>query len=486
MSFFPDPQTFVAFKIGSLTFDIRWYAMLILTGAFIAYLVIRKNMKEARYIDMDFFDSIFVYTLWVGILGARLWFCLFFNFSFYISHPLEIIRIWDGGLAIQGGLVAGALFAYFYARKNHYPFLKIADNALPEVLIGQAVGRWGNFVNQECHGGEVSEEYFNGILSFIKDGMYINGHYYEPLFLFESVLCIIGFCLIYFVLRKHQNKRGDQVWAYMMWYGVIRFFIEARRTDSLYLGNFKMAQLTSIAFVIIGVLGYIGLLERFIRKEKPTLILDFDGTMMDTREGITEAYRYLFQKYSDESKFTEEVKQEIIGPALKTLFPKYFPGIDYDTLYKDYHERQVEVSKTANHPTLHTPEVLKSLHEQGYKIGIVSTRSRQGIEEILENFKLREYVDDICGVKDVERLKPDPQGIFYLVNKNGWYREVVMIGDSLMDIDCGKNYGAYTVAYISDPKREEELTAAANETIRDMEELYTVLNQNISFTYDKK
>ena len=486
MSFFPDPQTVVSFSIGSLTFDIRWYAMLILAGAFIAYLVIRKNMKEVRYVDMDFLDSLFVYTLWVGIIGARLWFCMFFNFNYYISNPIEIIRIWDGGLAIQGGLVAGAIFAYFYSRKHHYSFLKMTDNILPEVLIGQAVGRWGNFVNKECHGGEVSEEYFNGILSFLKEGMYIDGHYYEPLFFYESVLCLIGFFLIYFVLRKYQNKRGDLTWAYMMWYGVIRFFIEARRTDSLYFGNLKMAQLTSIVFLVIGLLGYIGILDKIIIKPKPTLIFDFDGTLMDTRTGITEAYRHLFKKYSDESKFTEEVKDEIIGPALRDLFPKYFPGIDYDTLYKDYREKQTEVSKTSNHPTQHSAELLKFLHEQGYRIGIVSTRSKEGIEEILDNFGLKEYVDDICGLKNVKNLKPDPEGIFYLVNRNGWEHDCVMIGDSLMDIKCGSNYGAYTVAYISDPKREEELRASANETISSMDELYGILNKDISFTYDKK
>ncbi|MBQ3295806.1 MAG: prolipoprotein diacylglyceryl transferase [Erysipelotrichaceae bacterium] len=486
MKFFPDPQTVVAFKIGSLTFDVRWYALLILTGALIAYLVMRKNLKETRYFDMDYFDSLFVYTLWVGILGARLWFCIFFNFKYYFSNPINIIRIWDGGLAIQGGLFAGVLFASLSLRKHHYSALKVADNVLPEVLIAQAVGRWGNFVNKECHGGEVSEEYFGGILSFIKEGMFIDGHYYEPLFLYESLLCLVGFALIYFILRKHQNKRGDQAWAYLMWYGVIRFFIEARRTDSLYLGNIKMAQLTSILFLIIGLLGYLGVLDRFIRKIKPTLIFDFDGTLMDTREGITEAYRFLFQKYSDESKFTDEIRNEIIGPALRDLFPKYFPGVDYDTLYKDYHEKQTEVAKTANHPTAHSAEVLKFLHEQGYKIGIVSTRSKEGIESILNDFNLRDYVDDICGLRDVNKLKPDPEGIFYLINRNGWEHDCVMIGDSLMDVNCGLNYGAYTVAYISDPKREEELRAAANETIFDTEELYAILNRDISFTYNEK
>ena len=486
MSFFPDPETVIAFRIGNLTFDIRWYAMLIMIGALLAYLVIRKNMKEARYVDMDFFDSLFVYTLWVGIIGARLWFCMFFNFKYYISNPLAIIRIWDGGLAIQGGLVGGALFAYFYTKKYHYSMLKMTDNILPEVLIGQAVGRWGNFVNKECHGGEVGEEYFNGILSFLKDGMYIDGHYYEPLFFYESILCIIGFLLIYFVLRKYQNKRGDLTWAYMMWYGVIRFFIEARRTDSLYIGNIKMAQLTSIVFLIIGLLGYIGVINRFIRKDKPTLIFDFDGTLMDTREGITEGYKVLFERYSSLDKFTDEVKNEIIGPALKDLFPKYFPGIDYDKLEREYHERQAEVFERVNHTTEHSDEVLKTLHDQGYRIGIVSTRTKEGIEKLLGNCGLNEYVDDICGLNEVTNLKPDPEGIFYLINRNGWQHDTVMIGDSLMDINCGKNYGAYTVAYVSDPSRKDELSSAAIENIENMEELYAILDKDVSFTYDRK
>ena len=486
MQFFPDSETFISFNIGSISLDVRWYAVLILTGAFLAYLVMRKNVKEAKYIDLDFFDSLFVYTLWVGILGARLWFCVFYNFSYYFSHPIEIIRIWDGGLAIQGGLFFGALFAYYLIKKNHYSFLKFADIILPEVLIGQGIGRWGNFVNKECHGAEVSEEYFNGILSFIKEGMYINGHYYEPLFFYESVLCILGFVLIYFILRRFQNKRGDLAYAYLMWYGLIRFFIEQRRTDSLYIGNLKMAQVTSVVFFVIGILGYLGVLNKLLKKDKPTLIFDFDGTLIDTTESIVEGYRALFKKYSDESKFTDEVRQQIIGPALRDLFPIYFPGIEYDTLYKDYHDRQIEVAKTSNKPTANSAEVLKNLHEQGYNIGIVSTRSREGIEGILKDFNLQDYVDGICGLRDVEKLKPNPEGIFKLVNNNGWNKDTIMIGDSLMDMGCGNNYGAYTVAYISDPKREEELSKVANETIKDMNELYGILNKDISFTYNKK
>ena len=482
IKFFPNPQTFI--QIGS-TLQIRWYAVLILTGAFFAYLVSRNEFKRAKYTDLDFFDSLFIYTLWFGIIGARLWFCAFYNFNYYLQNPAAIIRVWDGGLAIQGGIVAGALFVYFYCKANRYSFLKILDIILPNVLIGQAFGRWGNFINKECHGGEVAESYFDGILSFLKKGMYIDGHYYEPMFFYESTLCALGWLIIYFVLRKRQNKRGDLAYCYLMWYGVVRFFIEGRRTDSLYLGNFRMAQLTSIAFIVLGLLGYLGVLRKVFKTKKPTIIFDFDGTLVDTSESIRQAYRECFRVYSDEKLFTEDKQNEVLGPALRDLFPKYFPGYDYDTVYKTYREKQIEVSPKTNHPTTNAVETLKQLHEQGYKIGIVSTRTKQGIEELLKDYKMDGYVDDICGLKDVTNLKPDPEGISMLINKNKWNRDCIMVGDSIMDIKCGKNYGAYTVAYLDNPSRSEEMAKEADSSTTDLAQLLDILKLDINFTYNK-
>ena len=129
---------------------------------------------------------------------------------------------------------------------------------------------------------------------------------------------------------------------------------------------------------------------------------------------------------------------------------------------------------------------MKKLHEDGYKIAIVSTRSHEGIESLLDDFDLRQYVDDICGLKDVEKLKPDPEAIFKLVNRNGWNKEAVMIGDSLMDIRCGSNYGAFTVAFLNDPERSELLSKEANRSISDMADLIPILNETNAFTYDEK
>ena len=484
IKFFPNSQTALFINVGNGLY-IRWYAVLILLGAFGAYLVSKKEFKRAKYIDTDFFDSLFVYALWFGVIGARIWFCLFYNFSYYISNPLEIIKVWDGGLAIQGGIAGGTIFVYLYCKKYHYPFLKIVDIILPNVLIGQAFGRWGNFVNKECHGGEVAASYFDGILSFLKKGMFIDGHYYEPLFFYESMLCIIGWCVIYFILRKKQNRRGDLAYCYLMWYGLIRFFIEARRTDSLYLGNIKMAQLTSIIFIILGLLGYLGILRKYIKNKKPTLIFDFDGTIIDTSGSIIEAYRACFKEYSKEELFTEDIQNEVLGPALRDLFPKYFPGFEYDMIYETYKKRQKEVEGDLNHPTTNAVEVLKMLHEQGYKIGIISTRKKESIEDLLRTFSIDEYIDDICGLNEVKNLKPNPEGIHMLVNKNKWNKDCVMIGDSLMDIEGGINYGAYTVAYLNNPKRSEELAKKADISITDFRQLLEILAKDTEFTYNK-
>lgn len=129
ISLFPNSQTVLSINIGG-SLDIRWYAVLILIGAVLAYLVSKSEFKRAKYTDTEFLDSLFLYVLWVGIIGARLWFCAFYNFSYYYNNPSAIIRIWDGGLAIQGAIVAAIIFGYIYCKINHYPFLKILDIVL--------------------------------------------------------------------------------------------------------------------------------------------------------------------------------------------------------------------------------------------------------------------------------------------------------------------------------------------------------------------
>ena len=127
------------------------------------------------------------------------------------------------------------------------------------LIIAQAIGRWGNFMNQEAYGSEVTLEFLQNLHlpQFIIDGMYINGTYYHPTFLYESLLCLIGFIILLIFRRRTYTKIGQTTCVYMIWYGIVRFFIESLRTDSLMLGELKVAQLVSIIMIIIGITMYI-------------------------------------------------------------------------------------------------------------------------------------------------------------------------------------------------------------------------------------
>lgn len=254
MSFFPDAKTFI--EIGP--FSIQWYAVCIMFGATIAYFIGQYHFKKLGYAK-EILSDYFVSVLVVGIIGARIWYVIFMWNELYANHPMDIFKITNGGLAIQGGIFAGLLFSYYFFKKRDIPFLVAGDAIMPGVLIAQACGRWGNFFNQEAYGSAVDLTFLKSLHlpNFIIDKMYINGQYYHPTFLYESIGCIIGFLLIIFVVKKFQDKQGYQFFSYFIWYGIIRFFIEGLRTDSLYVFGLRTAQLVSIAFVIAGIIGII-------------------------------------------------------------------------------------------------------------------------------------------------------------------------------------------------------------------------------------
>ena len=254
MRFFPSFNTFI--EIGPLS--IQWYAVCILTGAAIAYFLGQYHFKKLGYSKEILSDYVFG-LLFVGIIGARIWYVIFMWNELYANNPMEIIMINHGGLAIQGGVITGLIYSYFFFKKRNISFLVAVVAIMLVVFIAQACVRWGNFFNQEAYGSAVDLSFLKALHlpQFIIDKMYIHGQYYQPTFLYESLGCVIGFLIIFFIIRKYQQKQGIQFFTYFIWYGVIRFFIEAFRTDSLYVFGLKTAQLVSIVFVIVGLIGFI-------------------------------------------------------------------------------------------------------------------------------------------------------------------------------------------------------------------------------------
>ncbi len=242
----------IAFEIGPLS--VAWYGLIIVTGMILAvYLAIKEG--EKRGVSEDFVVDTAFWTLPLGILGARLYYVLF-ELEHYLGNPLKIFAIWEGGLAIYGGVIAGVLTIYWRTRKENVPFLLMLDILAPYTLLAQAIGRWGNFINQEAHGGEVSRQFLENLMlpEFIIEGMHINGAYYHPTFLYESIWSLLGVLLLLVLRnREHLLLRGETTAGYMIWYGFGRLFIEGLRTDSLYLGPFRISQIVSAVIILIGI-----------------------------------------------------------------------------------------------------------------------------------------------------------------------------------------------------------------------------------------
>ena len=242
----------VAFNIFG--FNVYYYSLCILLGVIVAYILITREGKK-QGLPKEFISDLIFYTLIIGILGARVYYCAF-NLDYYLANPSEILKIYNGGLAIHGGVIAGLIFVYFYTKKRNVSFIKILDIVAPAVIIAQSFGRWGNFFNQEAHGGITTYQNLKNmhIPEFIINGMHIEGKYYYPTFFFESIWCLIGFIILMFVRRNKNLRKGFQIGFYFIWYGIGRFFIEALRTDSLMFFNLKIAQIVSLIGIIIGII----------------------------------------------------------------------------------------------------------------------------------------------------------------------------------------------------------------------------------------
>ena len=242
----------VALKLGNLT--VTWYAIFILSGIIVAYILINKESKKYN-ISSSFVSNLIFWCVIFGIIGARIYYVLF-NLDYYMQDPIEIIKIWNGGLAIHGGIIAGIITLVVYCKKYKINILKMTDIACVGVIIAQAIGRWGNFFNGEAHGGIVSRTFLENLHlpNFIIEGMHIGKYYYAPTYLYESVLNVIGFILLIIIRKFKKIKLGNITALYLIWYGIVRFIIESMRTDSLLLGNMKIAQLISIIMIIIGII----------------------------------------------------------------------------------------------------------------------------------------------------------------------------------------------------------------------------------------
>lgn len=240
-----------AFTIGS--FQVKWYAVLIALGFALAVLYACRSAKKMN-IDVNYLIDAILAGLIGGIICARLYYVIFYpGSSWYWEHPIEILKIHEGGLAIYGGIIGGLLFGGLVAKLRKLRVPAVLDVASLGYLIGQGIGRWGNLINQEAFGSATDLPWgmYSGNTELVVPGSPVH-----PCFLYESVLCLLGFVLLHIFTRKFRRYDGQTFILYLIWYGACRFFIEGLRTDSLLVPytSLKVSQVLAGACVIFGVI----------------------------------------------------------------------------------------------------------------------------------------------------------------------------------------------------------------------------------------
>lgn len=229
MAYLLDP---IAFSLGPIS--VHWYGIILGSAALVGlWLAVMEGKRFG--ISPDFFMDLLLIGVPSAIIGARLYYVAF-KWDAYKNNFLEIFQIWHGGIAIYGALIGAIIAGYIYFRRKGYNFWRIVDICAPSLIVGQMIGRWGNFVNQEAHGGPVSETFLRETLhlpNWITDQMYIDGQFYHPTFLYESLWNLAGLLLLLWLRRRPFLRSGELFFSYFIWYSIGRFFIEGLRTDSL-------------------------------------------------------------------------------------------------------------------------------------------------------------------------------------------------------------------------------------------------------------
>jgi phosphatidylglycerol:prolipoprotein diacylglycerol transferase len=236
----------IIFQIGPLT--IRWYGVLIMAGVILGLVLAGREAKR-QDVSIELIYDLFFYMILSAVVGARLYYVIF-SWDLYRNNIREILAFWHGGLAIHGAVMGGIISALIYTRLKGLSFWLVADICAPSLILGQAIGRWGNFFNQEAFGGPTDLPWGIFIDNAHRPLQYIQQTHFHPTFLYESLWDFCVFLFLLWVRRKRVIMRGDVFLVYLMLYSLGRFWIEGLRMDSLMFAGFRVAQVVSLLLVL--------------------------------------------------------------------------------------------------------------------------------------------------------------------------------------------------------------------------------------------
>lgn len=260
---FVDP---IALQLGPFT--VRWYGLIFVTSILVAIWLTMRAAEHRGGLDPDFVPDLAMFVVPAGILGARLYEVFILSWPYYSQYPGKIFATWEGGLAIHGGVLGSLLVGGLYVWYKRQSFWLWADMIAPGLILAQAIGRWGNFFNQEAYGSPAPAWLVERLPGFIREGMTIQGTVMHPTFLYESVWNLLVFGMLYAVQRK-KPAVGTVFSLYLILYNIGRFAIESIREDSSYLfGTIRIAQAMAVLQIIAG-LGFLALHLYRARRQTP-------------------------------------------------------------------------------------------------------------------------------------------------------------------------------------------------------------------------
>lgn len=227
----------IAFNLFGL--EVRWYGILIAAGVLLGAIIALREAKRIGF-DEETLMDLLIWEVPLALVGARIYYVIF-EWDRYRHNPIEALNVRNGGLAIHGAIIMAIIVAVIFTRIRKVDFWTVADICAPSIILGQAIGRWGNYANQEAHGGPTSLPW----------GIMVGGEKVHPTFLYESIWNLLVFIFLLWYGRKKQKVRGEVFLLYLSLYSFIRFFIEGLRTDSLMMGQIRVAQLVSVIGIIV-------------------------------------------------------------------------------------------------------------------------------------------------------------------------------------------------------------------------------------------
>ena len=235
-------------------FHVYYYGLIVATAILVAVFYAQAIAKNKTKLKIEQANELFFYLVLFSIIGARFYHVLFFNWAYYQHHFLEIFQIWQGGLAIQGAILASIFTLLIFAKKYKLAFYQLSDWLAPALILGQSIGRWGNYFNQELFGKPLEAWYAIQISSENRVVGFENFTYFHPTFFYESMLNLVLFLVLYF-LSKKKLPLGTITWLYLGGYSLIRFSLEFVRIDPTpLLFGFRLPQLVSLLVILVAII----------------------------------------------------------------------------------------------------------------------------------------------------------------------------------------------------------------------------------------